>query len=135
MDGPPLAAVIFAFTAVEAVSWGAGRPLLGLAITAVGLCAAVIADFRVWAARTGRPREENPLAGARLPAAPRQRLSRLPRGPGGVSGNLIAFLELFLVLGVVLGIAVVELVALRGSKPKPEEAAVREPPKSPGSGG
>jgi hypothetical protein len=54
-----------------------------------------------------------------------------------VSGNLIAFLELFLVLGVVLGIAVVELVALRGSKPKPKprEAAVQEPPKSPGSGG
>jgi hypothetical protein len=52
-----------------------------------------------------------------------------------VSGNLIAFLELFLVLGVVLGIAVVELVALRGSKPKPREAAVQEPPKRPGSGG
>ena len=58
VDGPPLAAVIVAFTAVEAVSWGAGQPLLGLAITAVGLCAAVIADFRAWAARTGRPREE-----------------------------------------------------------------------------
>jgi hypothetical protein len=33
-----------------------------------------------------------------------------------MSGSLLALLELFLVLGVVLGLAVLELVALRGDR-------------------
>jgi hypothetical protein len=33
-----------------------------------------------------------------------------------MSGSLLALLELFLVLGVVLGLAVIELVALRGDR-------------------
>jgi hypothetical protein len=33
-----------------------------------------------------------------------------------MSGSLLALLELFLVLGVVLGLVVIELVALRGDR-------------------
>ncbi len=33
-----------------------------------------------------------------------------------MGGNLLGLLELFLVLGVVLGLAVIELVALRGDR-------------------